>query len=47
MLEEIIKNNILASLPEEELSEEEKREVSKRIKDMKRGDYVKLEEVSR
>lgn len=43
MLEEIIEKNIVATLPTEELDEEEKLEVNRRIKDMKRGDYAKLE----
>ncbi len=43
MLEEIIEKNIVATLPTEELNEEEKLEVNRRIKDMKRGDYAKLE----
>ena len=43
MLEEIIEKNILTTLPTEELDEEENLEVNRRIKDMKRGDYVKLE----
>ncbi len=43
MLEEIIEKNIVTTLPTEELDEEEKLEVNRRIKDMKRGDYAKLE----
>lgn len=43
MLEEIIEKNILTTLPTEELGEEERLEVNRRIKDMKRGDYVELE----
>jgi regulator of replication initiation timing len=43
MLEEIIEKNILATLSTEELGEEERLEVNRRIKDMKRGDYVELE----
>ncbi len=42
MLEEIIEKNILATLPTKELGEEERLEVNRRIKDMKRGDYVEL-----
>lgn len=44
---ELLAEGILANLPEEELSDEELRELERIEEEMRKGDRVPLEEVSR
>jgi len=45
LLEEFMEKLMVSSLPEEELSEEELKEIDKAIEEIKKGEYVTLREL--
>jgi len=47
LMEEILEEVLIKSLPEVELTKEEIMEIESSIKEMKKGDYVALEELKR
>ena len=47
LMEEILEEVLIKSLPEVELTKEEITEIESSIKEMKKGDYVALEELKR
>jgi len=47
LIEDIIEEVVLKSLPEAELSEEKIKEIERSIQEMKKGNYVTLEELMR
>lgn len=47
LIEDIIEEVVLRSLPEAELSEEKIKEIERSVQEMKKGNYVTLEELKR
>jgi len=47
LIEDIIEEVVLKSLPEAELSKEKIKEIERSIQEMKKGNYVTLEELMR
>jgi sialic acid synthase SpsE len=45
LIEDVIEEVVIKSLPQEELSKEKIKEIEHSIRDMKKGDYITLEEL--